>query len=298
MADVYEIITNQFIEALEKGVVPWRQPWTAADAPRNYVSHKNYRGGNLFLLHLSAIVKGYTSPEWMTYKQATALGGQVRKGEKSTEVYFWKPSKYAKKDAKTDEETTHRSLLLRYYNVFNVAQIDGLPAREVKEIAELQKPADLWNAWTGKPPVKHGGVRASYSSSQDRIQMPLRNSFGTSEAYYATLFHEGVHSTGHESRLDRGFAFSGDGYAKEELVAEIGAAFLCAECGIDTPEIEGQAQAYVANWLKALKNDSKLILSAASHAQRAADSILGRVIEYTNTTEEDGGAEDSAVTFR
>jgi antirestriction protein ArdC len=289
--DVYEVITAKFIDALSKGVVPWRRPWNGSDAPHNYVSKKDYSGGNIWLLNLAAASAGYEHSAWMTYNQAQALGANVRKGEKSTAVYFWKASKYSKTDKTTGESEEKRSLLLRYYNVFNVAQIEGLKTQTVREIAPLEAPQAIFDSWCIKPPLQHRGAQASYSPAKDIITMPPRHAFKDAESYYATLFHESIHATGHESRLDRGFAFYGERYAKEELVAEIGAAYLCNRCGIDSPEIDTSTTAYLQSWIKVLKGDSRLILSAASAAQKAADNVLNVVkqVEATEDATEDRG---------
>jgi antirestriction protein ArdC len=293
MADVYEIVTQRFIEALEQGIIPWRQEWTGQGAPHNYVSRKAYSGGNLMLLWISAAVKQYQSDAWMTYNQATALGATVRKGEKATLVYFWKVSRY-----KAPTDADKKSFLLRYYNVFNVAQIDGLPVSAEREIAEIEAPQAVVDAWIEREvmPIRHAGSQAFYSPSSDRVTMPPRNTFKSSEAYYGTMFHELVHATGHASRLDRGLStgFGSEKYSKEELVAEIGAAMLCAVCGIDTPAIQENSKAYVQNWIGKLKGDSKLILAAASQAQRAANYIRGIASVKYNDAEDDG-AEDSAA---
>jgi antirestriction protein ArdC len=243
------------------------------------------------MLWYEGLSKGYTSNAWMTYNQAKALGAQVRKGEKATCVIFWKVSKYKK----NDEEK--KSFLLRYYNVFNASQIDGLPEKAVAAIpdgVELAKPEEVVKAWETKPAIKHGGTQAFYSPSFDYVNMPKRGTFHTPEGYYKTLFHELVHSTGHTSRLDRGFgtSYGTEAYSKEELVAEIGASFLSATCGIDTRETDDNSVAYIQSWMKKLQADPKLIMQAASAAQKAANMILNKKASYEKTEDGDDAISD------
>ncbi len=279
-ADVYQIVTEQIIEMLKQGTVPWRKPWTTGGpeyAPRNLISNKAYTGINVFLL---GTMSPYDSPYWLTYKQATALGGTVHKGEKSSICVFWK--QYDKEDlAEPEGKKTIR--VLRYYRVFNVEQCDGITA------PELQKP-DTFNsdpieaaeaiqlAMPNRPLVQYGGNSAFYRPSTDSVNVPERNRFEKPEEFYSTLFHELAHSTGHESRLNRPgitepHRFGSENYSKEELVAEMAAAFLCAHCGIETATIENSA-AYIQGWIRALSGDHRLAVTAASAAQKAANYIL------------------------
>ncbi|HBJ85568.1 MAG TPA: hypothetical protein DDZ88_17165 [Verrucomicrobiales bacterium] len=278
--NVYEIITNRIIEKLEQGEIPWKKSWNAqTQAPRNLSSGKLYSGINVFLL-LSA---RYQSPYWLTFKQATERGGSVRKGEKGYPVVFWS------KTEKTDEETGEVKEVgfLRYYTVFNVAQIDGLkdiPTIEVHQIQEGAEQFDLAEQIVAtmpqRPEIHHGFTRACYSPADDSVSMPTKNAFVGGAEYYSTLFHELAHATGHENRLGRhqtikNHSFGSQDYSKEELVAEFGSAFLCAEAGVSMAVLDNQA-AYIQGWLKALKNDSKLLVTAAAQAQKAADFIMGR----------------------
>lgn len=279
--NVYEIITQRIVERLEQGEIPWKKSWNAqTQAPRNLISGKLYSGINTFIL-LSA---RYQSPYWLTFKQATEKGGSVRKGEKGYPVVFWKIDKKA--DEETGEEKTVP--ILRYYTVFNVAQIDGLenvPATEIHSTSEDGAEAIDAAEWIvaqmpNRPQISHGHTRACYSPSWDRVEMPVSIAFNGPAEYYSTLFHELAHSTGHESRLNRhqsikNHSFGSNDYSKEELVAEFSSAFLCAEAGISPAVIENQT-AYIQGWLKALKNDSKLLINAAAQAQKAADWIMGR----------------------
>lgn len=281
-ASVYEQVTERIIALLENGNVPWRKPWNVQTGlPRNLVSKKLYRGINLFLLHAMQ----YESPFWLTYRQANELGGNVRKGEKACRVVFWKLREIE------DEQTgdADKIPLLRFYYVFNVAQCDGLknvptPTAETNAPAE---PEAIVAAMPQRPDIKHGMALACYSPRTDTVSMPDRERFESQESYYGTLFHELTHSTGHPSRLNRttlteAAGFGSNPYCKEELVAEMGAAFLCGHAGIGETVLENSA-AYVQNWLEQLKNDKRLIVQAAAQAQRAADFILG--VKYEETAE-------------
>jgi antirestriction protein ArdC len=287
-ADVYQQITDQVIELLESGTAPWRKPWRAAAGgtdglPVSMSTKKPYRGINIFLLATAAQAKGYSCPWWGTYNQITERGGQVKRGEKGTMIVFWKMLK------KENEETGKSQLipLLRTFTVFNADQTEnGMPnlsrpelvkSDPIEAIAECDAAVAAYLA-TG-PTLMVGGDRACYSWPTDQVRMPERDSFKGPEEYYSTLFHELTHSTGHESRLKRpdllNFHYFGDeSYSKEELVAEMGASFLAGITGIATTTLPNSA-AYLASWLKALKNDKKLLVTAAAQAQKAADLILG-----------------------
>lgn len=280
--NVYDIITNRIIETLNHGEIPWKKSWNAAtQAPRNFASGKFYSGINVFLL-LSA---GYQSPYWLTFKQAIEKGGVVRQGEKGFPVVFW--NKTQKEDQQTGEIKDVG--FMRYYTVFNVSQINGLkgvPAIENYSVGadrvEAIDAADRIVAdMPDRPQIIHGHTRACYIPARDCIELPDTAAFDGPAEYYSTLFHELAHATGHENRLDRhrtikNHAFGSNDYSKEELVAEFGSAFLCAESGISQAVISNQA-AYIQGWLKALKNDSKLLISAAAQAQKAADCIMNRI---------------------
>jgi antirestriction protein ArdC len=269
---IYEQVTDRIIDLLEKGTVPWRKPWTVhTGLPRNLITKKPYRGINTFLLHAMK----YESPFWLTYRQAVELGGHVRKGEKSCPVVFWKRLEF--ENAETGEK--ERIPLLRFYYVFNVAQCEGLkdaPALTVE--TPSSKPEEIIAAMPQRPEIKHGLAAAFYSPSADTVSIPARTRFENDNGYFDTLFHELVHSTGHTSRLNRSTltesaGFGSNPYCKEELVAEMGAAFLCGLAGIGETVLENSA-AYVQNWLKQLQNDKTLIVQAAAQAQKAADFIL------------------------
>ena len=266
---------------LEAGVAPWNRPWRgAANQPKNLMSGKDYRGINVFLLGCT----GYTSPYFLTYNQASKVGAHVRKGEKGYPVIFWKFGEREVQDA--GETVTKSSVLCRYYTVFNVAQVDGLdvpqdmlePIPPSNPIAECEQ---LLAGYVGRPEVRHGSSGAWYSPRFDVVDMPERALFISPEAYYSTLFHELAHSTGHSKRLDRATLvdagrFGDANYSKEELVAEMSAAYLCGLAGIENQTINESAS-YLQGWLSRLRNDARLLISAASQAQKAVDYMTGRV---------------------
>jgi antirestriction protein ArdC len=272
----YDRITERIVSLLEQGTVPWHKPWKVTTGlPRNLVTQKPYGGINVFLL----MSMGYESPNWLTFRQALQLGGNVKKGEKSCPVVFWKPMEV------TDKESgeTEKIPFLRLYHVFNAAQCEGLknaPAGEAATLT-LTKPAEIVAKMALPPAVKHGMSHAYYTPVNDLVGMPERKRFETEDAYHATLFHELVHATGHEKRLKRQSiternGFGTDPYCKEELIAELGSAFLCGQSGIVERTIDSSA-AYIEGWLKQLQQDKTLIVYAAAQAQKAADFILGRM---------------------
>ena len=285
--DVYARVTAKIIADLEQGVRTWQRPWNAANATGNIIrplraTGQPYRGVNVLLLWSEALDKGYTAPVWMTYKQATTLGAQVRKGEHGSLVV------YADSFTKTEtddqgKEADRKIAFMKGYTVFNAEQCEGLPAQYYArpEAPALPLPARIDAADTffaaTRADIRHGGTRAYYAQGSDHVQMPPFETFEDAESYAATLAHELTHWTKHPARLDRdmGRVKWGDvGYAKEELVAELGAAFLCADLGI-TPDVRPDHAAYIGSWLEALKGDKRFIFTAAAHAQRAADYLHG-----------------------
>lgn len=266
---------------------PWRIPIVTAEAnrfPNNFATGKDYRGVNVWLLALSAWAEGYESAQWLTFKQAKEKGGQVRKGERGSLVTFW--TTYEKKDKETNEETLLP--VLKHYTVFNLDQIDGIERPEIISIsAEDFEPIPnseaILQGYAGSPSISYRGHRAAYYPARDEIEIAPPERFVSPEQFYATLFHECAHSTGHSKRLNRGIdenasPFGSVEYSKEELVAEMGSAFLCAMAGISPATIE-QSAAYLNGWCKALKDDKKLLIAAAGEAQKAADHILGTVFD-------------------
>lgn len=285
--DVYERITNRVIEQLEAGVVPWHKPWNGqTSAPRNLISDKAYRGINLFLLACS----DYASPYWLTFKQAQQIGGSVRKGETSTPIIFWQWLE--RENAETGK--TEKIPLLRHYNVFNAEQCDlpdekrpALPVETTHEFSPIAICETVVAGMPQRPELRHEGTQPSYQPATDRVRMPRPELFEGAEEYYGTLFHELTHSTGHPQRLNREginqvAAFGSATYSKEELVAEMGAAFLCGHCGIDVATLDNST-AYIASWLRVLKSDKRLVIHAAAAAQKAADFILGISHQHEET---------------
>ena len=297
-ADIYQRVTDQIIAALEAGADRWKMPWHTtgmenATRPINAISKKPYRGVNTLALWIAASEQGYPSNEWATYKQWQEKGAQVRKGEKSSTVVFWKINDKGEETegnaesnpSNSDEETGeagNRRILARGYFVFNASQVDRYTAPALPQIEpttvqgnERNAEVDAFFTATGAS-VQHGGNRAFYRSGSDHIQMPFFDAFFEPVDYYSTLGHETVHWTSAPTRLDRDLTgrFGSEAYAAEELVAELGAAFLCADLGLtNTPRPDHAA--YVSSWLKVLKSDNRAIFTAASKAQQAADYLHG-----------------------
>lgn len=257
--------------------------------PKSFSTGKNYRGINVFLLAMTSWAKGYESDYWATFNQVTKNKGKVKKGEKSTLVVFWKQA--TTRDKESGEEITIP--VLRHYNVFNAEQCEGVVAPDQQTNEEVSEPfvpieeADrIVTSYAGGPLVMHAGSAAMYLPSTDTVRIAAPDRFETRESYYATLFHELAHSTGHKSRLNRDLGekvspFGSRDYSKEELVAEMGSAFLCAASGISPPTIE-QSAAYIDGWRKKLKDDKKLVVQAAGQGQRAADHILGVSFDHSD----------------
>jgi len=285
--DIYTRITSKIVADLEKGVRPWHKPWSADHAAGRIIRPLRgngvpYQGINVLVLWACAVEAGFSAPIWMTYKQASELGAQVRKGEKGSPVVYASTLKRTEQDPDTGEEFEADIPFMKGYTVFNVEQIDGLPDRFHTLAAPRLDPvlrnesADRFYSETGAD-IRHGGNRAFYAVGPDRVQMPPFEAFRDAESYYATLAHEMTHWTRHPKRLDRDFGrkrWGDEGYAMEELVAELGAAFLCADLDL-TPEPRDDHAAYIGSWLKVLKDDKRAIFSAAAHAQRAADFLNG-----------------------
>lgn len=280
MSKVHNIITEQIIKQLEKAIeskasLPWRKPWTidSSGLPMSLNTGKPYRGINSLMLGFSP----FTSAYWLTAKQVKARGGSINRGESYSPVIFfnWIESKDGSGD---------KFPMLRFYKVWNVEQCEGIdypkPETVVKTSIERISSADkLVKEYIGKPPVKPSS-QASYSPSADTVQMPPIETFESSEFYYSTLFHEFVHSTGHENRVNRKTItelnrFGSHEYSKEELIAELGASILCQHCGIDNDDTRGNSLAYIRGWIKALKDDVTLAVKAGQQAQKAVDHILG-----------------------
>ena len=283
--DIYSRITDQIVGHLAKGVKPWTQPWNAAHAagpvtrPLRF-NGEAYSGINVLTLWASAMERAYAAPIWMTFKQALELGGHVRKGEKGSPVVYANTIQRSEHDEKTGEDVDVTIPFMKGYTVFNVDQIEGLPAHYYAVADGAVNPderdarAEAFFASMGAR-ILNGGNAAFYRMASDHIQMPPFEVFFDAQRYYATLAHESVHWTRHPARLDRSFgqqAFGDTGYAKEELVAELGAAFLCADLGLKLEDRQDHA-AYIGSWLQVLRDDKRAIFAAAAHAQRAADYL-------------------------
>ncbi|WP_027715671.1 ArdC family protein [Desulfuromonas sp. TF] len=278
MSKVYEIVTNQIMHLLEQGEIPWLKPWKSSGGARNLITGKPYRGINQFLLNCSP----YQSPYWLTFRQIQGKFGSLKKGSKSQLIVFWKWIDKKDNDDQDTESTTGKIPLLRYYNVFNLEQTEGIshPPQETTSnpFTPIEQAEQIIENMQNRPDIQYGGDRACYSPMLDYVKLPTRESFHSPESFYATAFHELIHSTGHEKRIGRkGIAdptyFGGHAYSQEELVAEFGASMLAGIAGIEQETIENQA-AYIQGWLRVLKGDKKLAIIAAGQAQRAADYIL------------------------
>ena len=285
---VYDYVTERIVALLEKGVVPWRKTWATDERfPMNLASGKTYRGINVFML----AVAGYGSPYWLTRKQIVDRGGHIREGEKANMVVFYSELLKDKNtgakltpDEARGRENVNRFRMLRYSNVWNVEQCEGVeypkPAARDVTFNPIAEAESIRDGMPNRPQITHNEQRAYYRPSTDVVNMPKPETFTRAEEYYATLFHELTHSTAHASRLDRrskdeDLTHGSTDYAKEELVAEMGASFLNAVAGTIAPVLENSA-AYIAGWLRSLKNDRKLVVSAASAAHKAADYILNK----------------------
>ena len=279
--DVYSIVTNRIIEHLEKGVIPWQKPWTGGGLPKNLITGKHYRGINVWLLNSL----GYSQNCFLTFKQVKELGGSVKKGEHAQEVIFWKWLE--KENTKTKE--TERIPLLRYYNVFNIDQCEGIPKEKLPPVIErkndpIETCEKIINEMPKRPEIRHKEQRAYYNKLDDYVNMPKNETFVNSESYYNALFHELVHSTGHSERLNRKEllqkkGFGSEDYAIEELTAEMGSSYLKSYAGIPIEQLENNA-AYIQSWLERLRKDKKFIIYASSQAEKATDYILN--IQYDN----------------
>jgi antirestriction protein ArdC len=283
--DIYSRITNQIVSHLEQGVRPWVRPWDAGHAAERITrplrhNGEPYRGINVLSLWASAMAQNFAASIWMTFRQALELDSHIRKGEKGSLVVYADHVTRMETDDKTGDQVDREIPFLKGYIVFNVEQIDGLPESYYAKAAPSLDPvarivqADKFFAASGAT-IWHGGNRAFYSIAADAIQMPAFESFQDADSYYATLAHELTHWTGSKSRLDRDFGghrFGSQGYAIEELVAELGAAFLCADLELALEPREDHAS-YIASWLKLLAADNRAVFTAAAHAQRAAEFI-------------------------
>ncbi len=275
----YARVTERMLELLEQGVCPWRRPWNRLRLrPRNFVSDRPYSGVNWFLLEAMA----FDLPWFITFHQVKAKGGKVLKGSKGLPVVYWGTLEAGKESPGDDQEEARKIPFLKAYIVFNACQVEGvefpdLPEAQPLNFSPIEAAERVLEGWADGPEVLHGYQQACYIPEKDMIQLPPQMRFTSSAEYYCTLFHELGHATGVEKRLNRkiGGSFGDGDYSREELVAEMTAAFLCAHCGIDNSVMENSA-AYLQGWIRVLKGDNKLVVTAASQAQKAANLILGQ----------------------
>lgn len=277
--DICTEIANRIAELLERGIAPWRRPWSGGSwLPTNALTGKAYRGINVFALIAEQTRAGYTDARWLTYKQAMKLGGHVRKGEKGTRLVLWKPTK-RKVASDNGEESTRRSVYMSSFTVFNVEQCEGLELPELapREHNPVAAADELVAAYLASgPALRHCGGEAYYQAAVDRVTLPPMSAFDSVAEYYSTLFHELGHSTGHATRLNRDLSglFGDHSYSKEELVAEFTAAFLCGLAGVDNDATLENSAAYMKGWAAKLREEPKVLLWASSRAQKAVDFIV------------------------
>ncbi|GAB3655957.1 ArdC family protein [Echinicola sediminis] len=288
--DVYQIVNERIMSSLEKGIIPWKKPWSVMGLPKNYQSGKVYKGINLWLL-LSC---GHSKPYYLTFKQAESLGGKIRKGTKSIPIVYWNFVYQHKQTGKklTEEEArklpkgmVDRRAFLKYYNVFNIADVEGveweLPETSSKQpFKPIKACEDLLKNAPDLPIIKQGEAQAYYSPVKDYINMPDKELFRTEGYYYRTLFHELVHSTGHQKRLNRKELWEASdkdesAYSREELTAEMGASYLSNLCGIWEEPQQENSSAYIQFWLGQLKKEKRLLVESAAKAQKAVDYLTG-----------------------
>ena len=281
-ASIYEAVTSRIVDALARGVVPWRRPWKDSLPPSNAISKRPYRGVNLFLLGLAR----FSDHRWLTVRQANELGGTVKRGEQSSLAIFWKRWEVPPVLNELSRDPWVKTIpILRYYNVFNVEQCQSLrlapleTTDEERGIKRLEHAELVVRAMQDPPRIHDRGGAAWYKPSEDLVQVPAITSFVSADSYYATLFHELGHATGHEKRLNRPgvmgeIRFGSAVYSHEELVAELTSAFCCAALALDNTIVENAAS-YIGGWHTALKADPRAIVVAAAQAQRAADMIRG-----------------------
>jgi antirestriction protein ArdC len=288
-SDAYQRITDYVINQLENGEIVWQKGWNSLGLPKNIATNHQYRGWNVFFLNFATSFFKFKTPYFITYKQALDKGGTIRRGEKGFQVVWWatiEDKRLIKDDYDTEKTRVFR--VPKLHTVFNIDQTHGIDFPKVESqfrsvTLKIFACENILKNMPGIPFIKHQGDKAFYNPINDTITMPPIERFHSDEAYYKTLFHELAHSTGHSKRLNRKELVEHDGfgkenYSKEELTAELTAAFLCAVCGIELTIINNSA-AYIKGWLKALKNDKRLILKAATQAQAAADYILNHVQE-------------------
>lgn len=284
--NVYQIITDKVLSAIENGVAPWHCPWSTADGAVSHVNGKRYSFVNQLLLAMQSQANGCENKEWLTFNQIKAAGGSIKKGEKGSYVVFWTMVEKTKEDPETGENNITRFPILRYYNVFEVSQCEGIKRKYEGKQTAIANPIEeaesiignYFSRETCKLEIRHQN-KAYYSPSFDLVSVPEIKQYENVSEYYSTMFHEMTHSTGHKSRLDRDLngiaAFGDESYAREELTAEFGACYLCHRSGIEDTSATKNSASYLKGWSQAIKNDPKMFITAASKAEAAAKYILG-----------------------
>ncbi|MBZ0154897.1 MAG: ssDNA-binding domain-containing protein [Alphaproteobacteria bacterium] len=273
--NVYDIITERILSKMEAGIIPWRKPWVNMELPKNYLTKREYRGINLFILNMA----GHTSPYWLTFKQVKDCKGHVKMSEQATPIVYWTIIEKPDTDNTDIGKEPEKTPILRYYNVFNLDQTSGI--QEPVSEREESKPCErIILNMPQSPKILHGGNKAFYSVKEDYVKLPACGQFEKLEFYYDVLFHELVHCTGHASRLNRPSLmdnnnFGSEIYGYEELTAEFGAAYLCGYAGIERQTLDNSTS-YLQSWKEKIQADKKLLIRAASAAQKAVDFILNR----------------------
>jgi antirestriction protein ArdC len=287
--DIYQIVTDKIIALLETGTIPWLKPWNESGLPKNLLTQKPYRGINILLLN----TLGYAQNYFLTFDQVKAVGGSVKKNERSQIVVFWKWIDVKNPDTTPPDEKKQQKPVLRYYHVFNVDQCTNIPEHLMPTIIKRNDPIAECEGIVGhmpnKPTIKHESNEAYYHPIYDYVNVPRIETFIDSEQYYGTLFHELIHSTGHKNRLNRKeltepTKFGTDQYSQEELIAEIGACNLKSHAGIVTDDLKNSA-GYIQGWLARLHFDKRCIVYASAQAQKATDYILNIAEDTTEVTE-------------
>jgi antirestriction protein ArdC len=280
-SDVYSLVNDRILAALEKGIVPWKRPWSSR-LPTNYDSGKEYRGINILTLGVAEMVHGYSSPYWLTFRQAQKHGGHIKKGEHASYIVFSekKIREVEKEDGTKEQKFYH---FVKSFPVFNWDQTEGMPKKEAGSSLDPDRDLievcdSILTKMPNPPTYRESGTAAYYMPKDDLVNLPPIGTFKTTEGYAATKFHEYAHSTGHESRLNRPgileIAFGSDDYSFEELVAELTSAYLCARNGIDNT-LENSS-AYIQHWLQVLRDDKTMLMKASGKAMAAVEYILGR----------------------
>lgn len=297
MSKVYDYVSEKILSMLDEGVVPWQKPWRIADIPRNFKSGYNYNGINVWLLLYEQMTKGYKYNMWMSFKQGKEMKATVKKGEKSSMVIFWKFNKYVNEND-NGEEVEKTVPILRYYNVFNIEQFDWEDEAKKNELIDKyigeplsfepnEEAERLVENYKFMPELTEGGSEAYYLPSLDKINMPIKDVFESIPKYYSTLFHEIGHSTGHKDRLNR---FKSNvnihDYAEEELVAEFFSSMIAAHVGFGEEVFEHNAS-YIDSWRRKISKDKKIVVWAASRAEKAYHLFVENKMPNENKVKEE-----------